>query len=72
MQPFRRQFSRLWAQASLLSRSTDILGSTYLVLLQIPMRGAMTMGIGGSEQNRDRRATRPDVLQGYGPSTTQC
>jgi len=38
------------------------------LLLQIPLRGAMTTGIGGSEQHRDRRATRPDVCRATGPA----
>ena len=38
------------------------------LLLQIPLRGAMTTGIGGSEQHRDRRATRPDVYRVMGPA----
>ena len=45
-------------------RSTDIL----VLLLQIPLRGAMTTGIGGSEQHWDRRATRPDVYRVMGPA----
>ena len=39
-----------------------------MLLLQIPLRGAITTGIGGSEQHRDRRATRPDVYRVMGPA----
>ena len=42
------------------------------LLLQAPLHGAMTTGIGGSEQHRGRRATCPDVYKAALRSQGSC